>query len=61
MKTKDTITLHAVWIPYMNAYRLYDPKYKEQTVAYVDAEDLEKEEEYGYNIVLVDADTDCWE
>lgn len=52
MKTKDTITLHAVWIPYMKAYRLYDPKHKEQTVAYVDAEDLEKEEQYGYTIVL---------
>lgn len=57
MKTNDTITLHAIWIPYMNAYRLYDPRYKEQTVAYVDAEDLVKEEEYGYNIVLVDLDT----
>ena len=56
MKTNDTITLYAVWIPWMDVYRLYDPKHPEQTVAYVDAEDLEKEEKYGYSIVLVDAD-----
>ncbi len=54
MKTDNTITLYAVWIPYMDAYRLYDPKYPEQTVAYVDAEDLEKEEQYGYNIIVTE-------
>ena len=49
------ITLYAEWISYMKAYRLYDPKYPQQTVAYVD--DLEEAERPGYSIVLVDADT----
>ena len=31
----DLIQLNAEWIPYMKAYRVYDPEYPQQTVAYV--------------------------
>ena len=49
------IQLNAEWIPYMKAYRLYDPHCPQQTVAYVDT--LEEAERPGYRIVEVDADT----
>ena len=50
-------TLNAEWIPYMDAYRLYDPKYPQQTVAY--EEDASEAEEHaienGYaGIVVID-------
>lgn len=52
--------LNAEWIGYMKAYRLYDPKDPQQTVAYEDdldvAEQRAKEEGYS-SLVLCDADT----
>lgn len=55
MKKYEGITLHAEWVTYMDAYRLYDPKYPEWTVAYIDSTEdlLEAEEFYGYTIVVV--------
>ncbi len=52
--------LNAEWINYMKAYRLYDPKNPQQTVAYEDS--LETAElnalKNGYDeIVECDADT----
>ncbi len=52
--------LHAEWIPYMKAYRLYDAYHPQQTVAY--EENLEIAEkraaDEGYSgLVLCDADT----
>ena len=31
----------ADWIDYMDAYRVYDPEHPQQTVAYVDEEELQ--------------------
>lgn len=42
-------TLIAEWIPYMNAYRLYNPIHPQWTVAYVDT--LEDAERPGYRII----------
>ena len=51
--------LNAEWIPYMKAYRLYNPKYPQETVAYEKdldvAERRAKEEGYS-DLVLCDAD-----
>lgn len=52
--------LNAEWISYMKTYRIYDPKYPQQTVAYED--DLDEAEQHalenGYEgIVECDADT----
>lgn len=52
--------LNAEWIPYMKAYRIYDPKHPQQTIAYEG--DLDVAEQYaienGFNgIVECDADT----
>ena len=52
--------LCAEWIPYMNAYRLYDPIWTQCTVAYEgNLEIAEKHaKENGYDgLVLRDADT----
>ena len=49
------IRLNAEWISYMKAYRLYDPRYPQQTVAYVDT--IDEAQRPGYKIVEVDADT----
>lgn len=49
------IQLNAEWISYMKAYRLYNPHYPQQTVAYVDT--LEEAERPGYRIVECDIDT----
>lgn len=63
LQTKETKKrLNAEWIPYMKAYRLYEPQHPQQTVAYVD--DLDSAEisakDNGYDdIVLCDIDTMC--
>ncbi len=54
--------LHAEWVTYMDAYRIYEPSKPNSTIAYVDSNDLEKEEELikekGYDgIIMDDADT----
>lgn len=52
--------LHAEWIKYMKAYRLYDPKDPGKTVTYEStADDAERYAiENGYSgIVICDADT----
>lgn len=45
----------AEWIPYMSAYRLYDPAHPEQTIAYEDSEDAlrQREVEDGYEITIM--------
>lgn len=46
--------LNAEWIPHMKAYRIYDPKYPQQTIAYED--DLDVAEQYalenGYDDIV---------
>lgn len=51
--------LNAEWIPYMKAYRLYDPKKPNYTVAYEDNLDEAEihSKENGYQLVLCDTDT----
>lgn len=52
--------LNAEWILYMKAYRLYDPRYPQQTVAYEEDEDVAEARalEKGYSgLVICDADT----
>ena len=52
--------LKAEWIPFMKAYRLYDPEHPQQTIAYEDDEDEAEAHaiENGYDgIVICDADT----
>ena len=52
--------LNAEWIPYVKAYRLYDPADPQQTVAYEDNLDAAGRTAYekGYQeIVLCDADS----
>lgn len=52
--------LNAEWIPWMKAYRLYDPQNPQQTVAYEDDEDDAERHaiENGYDgIAICDADT----
>lgn len=46
---KIETALFAEWIPHMNAYRLYDPIFPQQSVAYVDT--LEEAERPGYRII----------
>ena len=53
----DLIQLNAEWIPYMKAYRLYDPEYPQQTVAYVDSLEEAEAEHPEYRYVLADAAT----
>ena len=52
--------LNAEWIPYMKAYRIYDPKEPQQTIAYDDNLDIAEQYalENGYDgIVECDIDT----
>lgn len=52
--------LNAEWIPYMKAYRLYDPRHPQQTVAYEKDEDAAEARalEEGYSgLVVCDVDT----
>lgn len=52
--------LNAEWISYMKAYRLYDPRNPQHTVAYEENEDVAKTRalEEGYScLVICDADT----
>lgn len=46
--------LNADWIEYMKAYRIYDPKYSQQTIAY--EEDLtvaeQRVKEDGYSLTV---------
>lgn len=50
------MVLFGEWVNYMGAFRLYDPKHPEQTVAYVDSmEDAERQHpEYEYVLVSED-------
>lgn len=52
--------LNAEWISWMKAYRLYDPRHPQQTVAYEEDEDAAEALalENGYfGLVICDADT----
>ncbi len=52
--------LNAEWIPYMKAYRLYDIRNPQQTVAYENDEDVAEARALaeGYSgLVICDADT----
>ena len=52
--------LNAEWIPYMRAYRLYDPRNPQNTVAYETDESAAEARalESGYSgLVICDADT----
>lgn len=52
--------LSAEWIPHMKAYRLYDARHPQQTVAYEENADMAEQRamEEGYaGLVLCDADT----
>lgn len=52
--------LSAEWIPHMGAYRLYDARHPQQTVAYEENADMAEQRatEEGYaGLVLCDADT----
>lgn len=51
------IQLNAEWISHVKAYRLYDPSYPQQTVAYVDSLEEAEMEHPEYRYVLADADT----
>lgn len=53
----EKIRLNAEWIDHMKAYRLYDPSYPQQTVAYVDSIEEAEAEHPEYRYVEVDADT----
>ena len=44
--------INAEWIDYREAWRLYDPKYPQQTIAYID--DLEDARSRGYIVQIVD-------
>lgn len=60
MKGEGKMKLNAEWISYMKAYRLYNPKHPQDTVAYKnDLGDEEKRaKKEGYDgIVICDADT----
>ena len=47
--------LNAEWIGYMDAYRIYNPKKPQNTVAYVSSlEEAERSAEEGYELVLCD-------
>lgn len=41
---------HVYWVSWLDAYRVYDPKHPEQTVAYV--EDLSEITEHGFDYIL---------
>jgi len=52
--------LNAEWVSYMKAYRLYDPRYPQNTIAYEEDEDTAESFaiENGYDdIVICDSDT----
>lgn len=51
----DMERIIAEWIPYMMAYRLYDPKHPQQTIAYEDDKDTEKQHatENGYEVTFL--------
>lgn len=52
MKNDKNYRLNAEWIPYMKAYRIYDPHKPQQTIAYSD-DDIERIDEiareHGYD------------
>ena len=49
------VKIIADWIPYMEAYRLYDPQYPQQTIAYVD--DPKEAEDRGYEVIINDSES----
>ena len=51
---------HAEYVPYMKAYRLYNPRRPYDTIAYVDDLEQAREQawdEYHADIAVCDADT----
>ena len=51
---------HAEWLPYMKAYRIFNPKKPQDTIAYVDDLDEARQQakdEHNARIALCDADT----
>ena len=52
---KQKISLNAEWIPFMSAYRLYNPRTPQDTVAYIDS--LDDVDEDLYDVALCDADS----
>lgn len=59
-KGEDMKQLHAEWIPWMRAYRLYDPNYPQQTIAYEENKDVAEKRaiENGYSdLVICDSDS----
>lgn len=49
------VKIIADWIPHMEVYRLYDPQYPQQAIAYVD--DPKEAEDRGYEVIINDSDT----
>lgn len=49
------VMIIADWIPYMEAYRLYDPQNPQQAIAYVD--DPKEAEDRGYEVIINDSNT----
>ena len=52
--------LHAEWIPWMRAYRLYDPSCPQQTIAYEENKDVAEKRaiENGYSdLAICDSDS----
>lgn len=43
--------LYIEWVPYMKAYRVYDPKKYSDTIAYVDSIDELEHDKYYYILV----------
>ena len=41
----------AEWVDFMDAYRVYDPKHPQQTVAYVDKSELRTDERLANCII----------
>lgn len=52
VEIEQRMEINAEWIDYMDSYRLYDPKYPQQTIAYED--DLDEAKSRGYIVNIVD-------
>lgn len=50
------VKIIADYIPHMEAYRLYDPQYPQQTIAYVD--DPKDAVDRGYEVIIVERRSD---
>ena len=49
------VKIIADWIPHMEAYRLYDPQYPQQAIAYVD--DPKEAEDRGYEVIINESES----